>query len=292
MPAANQRESGVITGLDHLVLICPEIGSGVAVYEKLLGRKADWRADVEGGAASALFQLGNTALELLAPSGEGPLSARLSEMIEADGPGLTTLAFRSDDITADRETFVRRGLEPEAVQQGQSSNTQTGAARSWQRFRIPDAKAGGIKVFVVQPGEGAMQPSPVGADAVHGLDHAVVNTTAPERALAFYGAKLGLRLALDRTNPDWGVRLIFFRTGGLTIEIAQRLADPEDTARPDRFWGLTWAVQDIEAAHQRLSAGGFDVSGIRTGRKPGSRVFTVRNGTMNVPTLFIAHEGV
>lgn len=282
----------MITGLDHLVLLCPEIVSGVAVYERLLGRKADWRAEVEGGGASALFRLGNTSLELLAPAGEGPLGQRLAELIEAKGPGLTTLAFGSDGLGTDRETFVRRGLEPSDITSGQSNHAETGAERRWQSLRLPDEKAGGIKVFVVEPGEGALSPVPATDDAVHGLDHAVVNTAAPDRALAFYGAKLGLRLALDRTNPDWGVRLIFFRTGGLTIEIARRLSEPEDTGRPDTFWGLTWAVKDIEAAHKRLSAGGFDISEIRKGRKPGSRVFTIRNGTMNVPTLFIAHETV
>lgn len=282
----------MITGLDHLVLLCPEIFSGVAVYERLLGRKADWRADVEGGGASAVFRLGNTSLELLAPAGEGPLGQRLAELIEANGPGLTTLAFGSDGLAADRETFTRRGLEPGPLTGGRSTHSQTGAQREWQSLRLPDEKAGGIKVFIMEPGEGAVLPGPAAADAVHGLDHAVVNTAAPDRALAFYGAKLGLRLALDRTNPDWGVRLIFFRTGGLTIEIAQRLSEPEDSARPDTFWGLTWAVQDIEAAHTRLAADGFDISEIRKGRKPGSRVFTIRNGTMNVPTLFIAHETV
>ena len=282
----------MITGLDHLVLVCPEIQSGTAVYEKLLGRKADWLAPVEGGGAAALFRLGNTSLELLAPAGEGPLAERLAAIIEADGPGLTTLAFGSDSVTADHETFTRRGLAPGAIAAGRSTHAQTGALREWQSLRIPDDKAGGIKVFVVQPGEGALTPQPAAADAVTGLDHAVINTAAPDRALAFYGAKLGLRLAMDRTNPDWGVRLIFFRTGSLTIEIAQRLSDPEDTAKPDRFWGLTWAVADIEAARRRLTGAGFDVSEIRKGRKPGSHVFTVRNGTMNVPTLFIAHEAV
>lgn len=282
----------MITGLDHLVLLCPEIVSGVAVYERLLGRKADWRAEVEGGGASALFRLGNTSLELLAPAGEGPLGQRLAELIEANGPGLTTLAFGSDGLVADRETFVRRGLEPSDITSGQSRHAETGAERRWQSLRLPDEKAGGIKVFVVEPGEGALAPAPAAADAVHGLDHAVVNTAAPDRALAFYGARLGLRLAMDRTNPDWGVRLIFFRTGGLTIEIARRLSEPEDTGRPDTFWGLTWAVKDIDAAHTRLSASGFDISEIRKGRKPGSWVFTIRNGTMSVPTLFIAHETV
>lgn len=280
----------MITGLDHIVLVCPEIVSATAVYEKLLGRKADWRAQVDGGGASALFRLGNTSLELLAPAGEGPLGQRLAEIIQDDGPGLTTLAFASDALSADHHTFQRRGLHPGEVATGHSVHSETGARRDWQRFRIADETAGGLKVFVVEPGAGALQSAPADAGAVHSLDHAVINTSAPDRAIAFYGARLVLRLALDRTNPAWGVRLIFFRTGGLTVEIARRLSEPEDPARPDTFWGLTWGVKDIEAAHNRVAAGGFDVSEIRNGRKPGSRIFTIRNGTLNVPTLFISHE--
>ena len=102
------------------------------------------------------------------------------------------------------------------------------------------------------------------------------------------GDKLGLRLALDRSAPEWGVRLIFFRTGGLTVEIAHRLGQGEDAAGPDNFWGLTWRVGDIEAAHGRLAGRGFNVSDVRTGRRAGTRVFTVRDGTMGVPTLFIS----
>jgi len=97
-----------------------------------------------------------------------------------------------------------------------------------------------------------------------------------------------MRSALDRTAPEWGVRLIFFRTGGLTLEIAHRMGQGEDPAGPDSFWGLTWRVGDIEAAHARLAAKGFNLSGVRTGRRAGTRVFTVRDGTMNVPTLFIS----
>jgi catechol 2,3-dioxygenase-like lactoylglutathione lyase family enzyme len=279
----------VITGLDHLVLLCPEIEAGTAVYARLLGRQADWRAPVEGGGASALFRLGNTALELIAPAGEGPLADRLGELIDARGPGLTTLAFASDSLAEDHHVFTRRGLMPGDITPGASRHSETGALRHWQRFRIPDENTAGLKLFIVEPGEGALTPHPAPASAVHSLDHAVINTAAPDRALALYGAKLGLRLALDRTNPDWGVRLIFFRTGGLTIEIARRLSEAEDPSRPDRFWGLTWAVEDIEAARARLADTGFDLSEVRKGRKPGSHVFTVRSGTLNVPTLFISH---
>ena len=62
--------------------------------------------------------------------------------------------------------------------------------------------------------------------------------------------------------------------------------DPEPDA-PDRLWGLSWRVANIEAAHARLKAANVAVSEIRHGRKPGTRVFTVKDNTLGVPTLMI-----
>jgi len=60
--------------------------------------------------------------------------------------------------------------------------------------------------------------------AISGVDHVVVNTTDPDATSALYGEKLGLRLALDRTFPGWGMRLMFFRVGGITVEVAAPIA--------------------------------------------------------------------
>jgi catechol 2,3-dioxygenase-like lactoylglutathione lyase family enzyme len=278
----------MISALDHVVILAPEIASGTAVYSALLGRAPDWQSVSDDGVATALFQLGNTALELVAPAGEGAGADKLREHISADGPGLKSLAFRSTDIAADHRALSRLALSPTAISDGESEDRAREARRTWRSFRCPPEAAAGIRWFFVEPGEGALEPAEVPLGHVHALDHLVINTPNPDRAMALYGAKLGLRLALDRTAPEWGVRLIFFRTGGLTVEIAHRLAQGEDAAGPDAFWGLTWRVGDIEAAHDRLAAKGFNISEVRTGRRAGTRVFTVRDGTMGVPTLFIS----
>jgi len=103
----------------------------------------------------------------------------------------------------------------------------------------------------------------------------------PERAAALYGARLGLDMALDRSHPDWG-RLMFFRCGDLIVEVVHR---PDAHADKDKLWGLSWRVADIDATWARLASAGIDVSEVRTGRKPGTRVLTVRNGTCGIPTL-------
>lgn len=278
----------MISALDHLVILCPEIEAGVAVYGALLGRAPDWRAVSDTGVATALFQLGNTALELVAPSGHGASAEHLRARITEEGPGLKSLAFRSGDLSGDHRAMTRLALAPSAIEEAASEDMAREARRTWRSFRVPPEQTASIRWFFVEPVEGAPEPAEVPLGHVHALDHLVINTPNPDRAMALYGAKLGLRLAMDRTAPEWGVRLIFFRTGGLTVEIAHRLAQGEDAAGPDAFWGLTWRVGDIEAAHDRLAAKGFNISEVRTGRRAGTRVFTVRDGTMGVPTLFIS----
>jgi hypothetical protein len=50
---------------------------------------------------------------------------------------------------------------------------------------------------------------------------------------------------------------------------------------------LSWRVADIDATRARLLADGIEVSEVRTGRKPGTRVMTVRSGTCGVQTLLL-----
>jgi catechol 2,3-dioxygenase-like lactoylglutathione lyase family enzyme len=94
-------------------------------------------------------------------------------------------------------------------------------------------------------------------------------------------------MALDRSHPDWG-RLMFFRCGDLIVEVGHK-AGKEKAAEtaPDRLRGLCWRVVDIDATHARLVADGVEVSEVRAGRKPGTRVMTVRSGTCGVPTLIV-----
>jgi hypothetical protein len=100
-------------------------------------------------------------------------------------------------------------------------------------------------------------------------------------------------MALDRSHPDWG-RLMFFRCGDLVVEVTHRQDKsggkpgdkPADPAQ-DSLRGICWRVADIDATRARLVSDGVDVSEVRTGRKPGTRVMTVRSGTCGVPTLLV-----
>ena len=284
--------------LDHLILAVRDLEDAARRYAALFGRRPSWRGEHPGqGTANVLFRLENTYLELLAPWGVGPLGEELERFLAERGDGPLGIALATDDAESARAVLAERGLDPAPVEPGMGRDSDSGLFRRWRLLRMPTERTRGVLLLGVEAvtGPELLPPAPAACDpaaAVAGLDHAVVRTRDADAAIALYRDGLGLRLALDRSFPDWGMRLVFFRVGGATLEIAQPLAagesagEPADTGR-DQFWGLSWSVPDADAARARLADAGLSVSPVRAGRRSGTRVFSVRDGTCGVPTLMI-----
>jgi len=282
--------------LDHVILGVRDLPAATRSVATLLGRRPSWHGEHPGeGTANTLFRLENTYLELLAPTGEGATGRVLRARLEAHGEGPVGLALATRDAEACRAALARRGLDPEPIAPGLGRDADSGAFRKWRRVPLPLERTRGVLVFGIEhlsPEDVLPHATPLGdaRAAVSGLDHAVVRSSDADATAALYGDGLGLRLALDRRFPDWGVRLLFFRVGAVTLEVAASLeaeADPSADPANDLLWGLSWRVPDADAARARLSGAGIDVSDVRPGRKPGTRVLTVRDGTCGVPTLLI-----
>lgn len=251
----------MIEGVDHVVIGVRDLAAGVAAYETLLGARAAF-AEPGSGVAVATLATANAAVELMAPSGEAEIAQRLRAAM-ASGEGLVSLVFAVGDLERAYRRAERVGLAPQEIVEGSKGRS----------FRA--GAANGLRIFFMQ------RAAALRRDAyVLGLDHIVVRTGEPERAAALLGARLGLDLRLDREIA--GRRLMFFRCGDTVIEIAH-----ERDAGADALWGLAWRVADADAANARLGAAGFTVSPVRQGVKPGTRVFSVRDGACGVPTLMI-----
>lgn len=279
----------MISGLDHVALAVRDLDQAQAAYARLLGRAPNWVGG-DGGARHAWFQLPNMALDVIAPSGEGVFGDVIRAHLDAHGEGVWALAFTTPDIEDVVALLRRRGIgasDPGPVR----STHEDGRKRYWTTSTLDVATTGGMNILLTAPPRDG-QPWPLSAPtegeaaAVTELDHVVVRTPNPERALAIYGAKLGLDLRLDRSNADWGVRQLFFRCGSAVVEFGASLKTPVSDA-PDSSGGLAWRVDDPAAVHARLAADGWDVSDLRQGRKPGTQVFTVRSGAPGLPALMI-----
>lgn len=256
----------MISGFDHVVIAVRDIAVGVWAYEALLGVRAEARDGDGGGVATAILRPPNLNVELMAPAGATEAANRLRVALE-DGEGLKSLVFAARDLEALHRRAERVGLAPEAINAGDGHRS----------FRAARERTHGVRLFFLERAS-PIEARPAG-DIV-GIDHIVIRTADPERAAALYGARLGLDMRLDR--EVMGRRLMFFRCGGAVLEVVQ-----DETLTRDVLWGLSWRVTDADAASARLAAAGRDVSDVRHGMKPGTRVFTVRDGTCGVPTLMI-----
>ena len=171
------------------------------------------------------------------------------------GAALSAMVFATSALDNAANLLERRGV---ATTRGATLELTTLATR-------------GVPIALVERSERpALSPANVDeAAAVSSLDHIVVRSPNPERAIAFYAGRLGLDLRLDRSNPQWGTRLLFFRCDDLVVEIAHDLRRGVSDD-PDKLWGLSWRVPDTAKAQTRLKDAGIDVTDVRDGRRSGS----------------------
>ena len=116
------------------------------------------------------------------------------------------------------------------------------------------------------------------------VDHLVLRTANAAECIDLFGGQLGIRLALDKTVPEWGGRMLFFRTGKLTLEVIESQREKPDA---DNFWGIAYQCHDLEQTAANLAARGISLSEIRPGRKQGSIVATLKSHSLGIPTLLI-----
>ena len=243
----------MIDALDHLTLRASFREGAVGAYEMLLGRRA-----VDGQ-----LRVGNVGLAI---------------EDDASTARLTSMVFSTQSLKKAEHLLERRALSAE---------------RKGERLVLSTPSTHGVPIALIEVKD-KVPPSPLKdsseAASITALDHVVIRTPHPERAIALYAGRLGLDLRLDRANPAWGSRLLFFRCGDLVVEMAHDLKKGVSDA-PDELWGLSWRTPDIARCNERLKKAGVDVSAPRDGRRPGTQVFTVQSHTANVPTIVIGGLG-
>ena len=297
-PRVGPRDSchswAVLNSIDCVVLAVRDLEAAVDSYARLFGRSPAVRQPGrDEGLETVRFPLGNTTLALSAVIGRGPFADAISARIDRHGEGILSVLFRTDDADACALELRDRGLEALAPLDREGPE---GSIMDRRTVVLPPSATRGTILAAVEHGDGVEGPEglpPGGPDAastIHGLDHVVVNSPDIESSRVLYGEGLGLRLALDRSFEARGLRMLFFRIGGVTVEVVGSLDTIPDGKQPDRFGGLAWKVEDVHAARARMTRQGFDVSEQRPGNKAGTCVFSVRSDTCGVPTLIIGPE--
>lgn len=131
-------------------------------------------------------------------------------------------------------------------------------------------------------------PAPAGAhpNTATGVDHVVVATPDRERtSAALDAAGLGLRrVRAGVVTPQGTMEQAFHRAGPVIVEVVGPAAPASDD--PAAFWGVTFVVDDLDAAVRVL---GEHAGTVRDAVQPGRRIVTVRRQAgSSVPLAFIS----
>ncbi|MFK8043286.1 VOC family protein [Congregibacter sp.] len=263
-----------ILAIDHLTISVADIENETENYSLLLDTPPV-RHRNEDGSERTVFQTRNVAVHLVA----------------SDQPrGLEAMCFEVDSLER-----LHRRLERVAIPSTESLVATADNSEEPQTLRVStqDATRGIQLSFREKIRSDRRNHSELGG----GLDHVVIASQNSEGTAFLLGSQLALDMRMDMSRREWKARLMFFRCGDLIVEVFESLEtqeSPSEEKQPrgneseqDRFYGLTWRVDDAEASHKRLTEAGFNVSEVRKGRKPGSRVLTVRDKTAEVATLLI-----
>lgn len=152
---------------------------------------------------------------------------------------------------------------------------------AWTITGLPAAELDGLPTGIVfpfaEPDPGA---HPIGATRI---DHIVVFTPKLQRtSVAFERAGIRCRRVREDGGPSGDLRQAFFRLGEVIVEAVEV---PGDADAPARFWGVTFAVDDLDAAVERLG----DLSApIRDAVQPGRRIAPLkREAGLGLPVALI-----
>jgi hypothetical protein len=189
-------------------------------------------------------------------------------------------------IGADPATWARAGfaVEGEATRVGSVGiRFASGTGVIGWRLSGDAGEIDGLPLAARAEPPVATEPHPNGAVRI---DHVVVFTPDLERTTGAFEERGVERRRVREVETDHGaLRQGFFRLGEVILEAVEhaRIADG-----PARFWGITFAVADLDACAELL---GEHLSPVRDAVQPGRRIATVRReAELGLPVALITAE--
>ena len=87
-----------VRGIHHLGVAVANLEEAIETYERLFGARVELRGSLESqGVEAALLLVGDSRIELLAPTGE---DTPVGRFLARRGPGMHHVALESDDVSA------------------------------------------------------------------------------------------------------------------------------------------------------------------------------------------------
>lgn len=151
-------------------------------------------------------------------------------------------------------------------------------------WALTEVKAAGMDGLPTRMAPARAEEGPLHANGVTEIDHVVAATPSLERTIAaLEDAGIELRRIREGETGMGTHRQAFFRVGRPILEVVE--SNDLDITAPARFWGITFATDDIDAAAELL---GDKLGRVKDAVQPGRRIATVRRDAgLGLPVALI-----
>ena len=230
------------------------------------------------------FGLNKTNICLISPKSSGIWFETLNNFLKNKGEGIFGINFSSNDFDSDYNHFIKNDLKLSAkFESNFEANNQNQIKFSF--FNVLDKTIEGLNIFISN--EINFQNNKANSkNTVSKVNQLVIQTEAPDSIKDIFEGKLNIRLALDKTFKEWAGRMLFFRLGGITLEVIEG----KDIKQNSKYFGIGWHADNYNKCYNALLNNGFSLSEIRKGRKEGTLVSTLKEPILNIPTILIGLE--
>lgn len=249
----------MLIGLDHVVIVVPDLGRAVAQYEEL-GFTVRPGGRHSTGTHNALIGLDDTSyIELLAFLTPNP-DHRWAPMLEHGG-GLVDICFSSDAIEDDRANFAAVGV-PMEPPRAMSRTKPDGTEISWQ-LSVPLPPHAGAMPFLIEdftPISARRPPAGPHANCIVGV-RAIRWAAADPAAMAARFAQILGQPGEAFEMPALDAVGTRFAANGLHFEIIA----PVDSKGPVAEWLATHATSPHSLVLERAGGAGESWQSAATG---------------------------
>jgi methylmalonyl-CoA/ethylmalonyl-CoA epimerase len=98
-----------VRGIHHLGVAVADLEDAIETYERLFGAHVELRGSLESqGVVAALLRVGDSRIELLAPTGE---DTPVGRFLARRGPGMHHIALESDDVAGTLQELAAAGAQ-------------------------------------------------------------------------------------------------------------------------------------------------------------------------------------
>lgn len=98
-----------VRGIHHVGVAVADLDEAIETYQRLFGAQLELRSSLESqGVIAALLLVGDSRIELLAPTGE---DTPVGRFLARRGPGMHHIALESEDVTATLQGLAAAGAQ-------------------------------------------------------------------------------------------------------------------------------------------------------------------------------------